>query len=125
VTVDHREMKRQRAAALVESWQLRLEVAKERPGWQRHAACLGSTELMYPERADEEAVAIAVCVSCPVRMSCLGAARADELPSHGAGVYGVRGGLIATQRTAVYKRFGVLPGGPHPLIALVMQADVA
>ena len=118
MTVDHRVMKRRRAAALVESWQARLEVAVERPGWSDLAACRGATDVMFPTCGGDVGAAVAVCMSCPVRLSCLGAARNDELCA--PEIFGVRGGLTPPERSRVYERHGQLPGRLHPLVVAVM-----
>jgi WhiB family transcriptional regulator, redox-sensing transcriptional regulator len=40
--------------------------------WTARAACRGlDTEIFYPATSEEEAEALAVCATCPVRAQCL------------------------------------------------------
>jgi WhiB family redox-sensing transcriptional regulator len=40
--------------------------------WTARAACRGAdTEIFYPASHDEEAEALALCATCPVRAQCL------------------------------------------------------
>lgn len=82
-----------------------LETAVAEPGWWRHAACIGATAKMFGQSVE----AVAVCESCPVQASCLADARDYELDRRSADVAGVRGGLTATQRVAVYRRIRPTP----------------
>lgn len=95
-------VREQRTAAVAAAWVERIDVAVELPGWTARAACTGRTALMYPDTAAETARALAVCDGCPVRLSCLAAARGPEQTDRL--VFGVRGGLTAAQRAAAYRR---------------------
>lgn len=106
-------MRRRRRDALVESWRLRLGVATARPGWRELAACRGvDIGVMF---CDDGNVwpALALCATCPVRLSCLGAARLEESDEPHL-VSGVRGGLTAPQRAATYRELGMRG---RPLVA--------
>lgn len=61
--------------------------------WQAQAACLGQTDVMYPEDASDAsaiAKAKALCARCPVRPQCREAGRSEG--------YGIWGGDTATER---------------------------
>jgi transcription factor WhiB len=105
VKVSHTEMKRRRAAALAESWQERLIVAEPKPGWEDWAACRGLPVRWFYGQQNDGGRARAICAQCPVRLSCLGAARHTEEHERWTNrVYGVRGGLTVAQRVNVYRR---------------------
>ena len=68
--------------------------------WHRHARCKGQTDLFFApdgeapaERVGREARAVAVCTSCPVRLLCRDAARANR-------EIGVWGGETDEERAA-------------------------
>ena len=66
--------------------------------WLELAACRGlDTSWWFPQRHDMFTlrVAVAVCRGCPVRAPCLAEALAEEDQAY---VFGVRGGLTASQR---------------------------
>lgn len=107
-------MAERRAEAQVEAWQHRLEVAREQPGWWRQAACRGATDTMFPANRGQIPAALAVCESCPVQLSCLADARSFELDALSRYVVGVRGGLTASQRVAVYRRIRRAPHNRPP-----------
>lgn len=90
-----------RAAAQIESWGLRMLVAREQSGWREHAACRGvNPELFYSPIATDKDKCRALCAHCRVRMSCLAAVQHDE----GDGwideecVFGIAGGLTPADR---------------------------
>lgn len=101
-----------RARAQTESWQQRLEIATPKPGWITRRACAGMPiTVMYPDSRAGNSRALNVCQGCPVRLSCLGAARIDEAHDLARGTYGIRGGLIPSQRLHVYKMMHRNDGG--------------
>ena len=61
--------------------------------WTDRAACEGTdTEIFYPSTPDEEAEALSICATCPVRAQCLDyAVRNRE-------TYGIWGGTTPEQR---------------------------
>jgi WhiB family redox-sensing transcriptional regulator len=61
--------------------------------WTDRAACRGTdTEIFFPANADEEAEALSICATCPVRAQCLDyAVRNRE-------TYGIWGGTTPEQR---------------------------
>jgi WhiB family redox-sensing transcriptional regulator len=61
--------------------------------WTQQAACRGTdTEIFYPVTADEEAEALSICATCPVRAQCL------EFALHNRETYGIWGGATPEQR---------------------------
>jgi WhiB family redox-sensing transcriptional regulator len=75
----------------------------QRSSWEQHAACATidvDQELFFPEpeTSDLAEPARAVCVSCPVRSSCLDFALARP------GLYGVWGGLTTGERHRLRRR---------------------
>jgi WhiB family redox-sensing transcriptional regulator len=92
-------------------------------GWQSRGACQGvDPELFFPpekvsaERVRvQEAIAKAVCRSCPVAGLCLSSALEERLE------FGVRGGLTAEDRKAVL----VSRSGTQPMPATCRTADPA
>lgn len=76
--------------------------------WRSRAACRSvDTEVMYPLPGDKPGIsrAVAVCLSCPVRVECLRHAVAAQ---EGHGVWG---GLTARQRWQILARHP--RGFPH------------
>jgi WhiB family redox-sensing transcriptional regulator len=69
--------------------------------WWQEAACRGASPSLFyaTHRADHSGEALAICATCPVREPCLASALREE--AHTAFVYGVRGGLTASQRQAI------------------------
>jgi WhiB family redox-sensing transcriptional regulator len=70
-------------------------------GWRSRAACAGAdVEEFYPHKAIRQVPPLVerVCVSCPVRGSCL----AEALLHHEKGVWG---GTTETQRSALRRRY--------------------
>jgi WhiB family redox-sensing transcriptional regulator len=61
--------------------------------WTDQAACRGTeTEIFFPATPDEEAEALSICATCPVRAQCLDyAVRNRE-------TYGIWGGTTPEQR---------------------------
>jgi WhiB family redox-sensing transcriptional regulator len=61
--------------------------------WTDRAACRGTdTEIFFPANAEEEAEALSICATCPVRAQCLDyAVRNRE-------TYGIWGGTTPEQR---------------------------
>lgn len=67
--------------------------------WMEEAACIGrDPELFYSFDKDEEALALAVCRSCPVRETCLADAMEEEGGKRTAARFGIRGGLLPNER---------------------------
>jgi WhiB family transcriptional regulator, redox-sensing transcriptional regulator len=64
--------------------------------WTDRAACRGTdTEIFFPANADEEAEALSICATCPVRAQCLDyAVRNRE-------TYGIWGGTTPDQRRRI------------------------
>ena len=61
--------------------------------WSDQAACRGTdTEIFYPANAEEEAEALSICATCPVRAQCL------EYAIHNRETYGIWGGATPEQR---------------------------
>ncbi|MBV8161442.1 MAG: WhiB family transcriptional regulator [Acidimicrobiia bacterium] len=61
--------------------------------WTKSAACRGvDTETFYPATPAEEAEALAVCATCPVRAQCL------DHAIHNREMYGIWGGATPEQR---------------------------
>jgi hypothetical protein len=74
--------------------------------WRQVAACAAvDPELFYPVDASDDAPAVAVamriCLVCPVRAECLVDVMAAEDPARR---WGVTGGLTPTERTALFVR---------------------
>ncbi|MGA5354019.1 WhiB family transcriptional regulator [Streptomyces thermodiastaticus] len=77
------------------------------PAWRTRAACRShDADLWFPEdhtdTATVQALAVGICVACPVRSHCLD----DALAVEGSRTtrYGIRGGLTGPQRAREYKR---------------------
>lgn len=69
--------------------------------WRLRSACQDEDpDLFYPEKGDAalRAPALRVCAQCPVRATCL----RDALDS-GDVEFGIRGGLTASARKAMYR----------------------
>ena len=68
----------------------------KRGAWTGQAACRGTdTEIFYPVTSDEEAEALSICATCPVRAQCLDyAVRNHE-------TYGIWGGTTPEQRRRI------------------------
>ena len=67
--------------------------------WTARAACEGvDTELFYPVAPEQEAEALAICATCPVRAQCLDAALRDREQ------YGIWGGTTPEQRRRISRR---------------------
>ena len=61
--------------------------------WTDQAACRGTdTEIFYPVTPDEEAEALSICATCPVRAQCLDYAIRNREN------YGIWGGATPEQR---------------------------
>jgi len=67
--------------------------------WTARAACrdLG-TETFYPTAPDQEAEALAICATCPVRAQCL------EHALRNREAYGIWGGTTPEQRRRIARR---------------------
>ena len=64
--------------------------------WTARAACIGTdTEIFYPVTPDEEAEALSICATCPVRAQCLDYAVRNREP------YGIWGGTTPDQRRRI------------------------
>jgi len=64
--------------------------------WTNQAACRGTdTEIFYPVTSDEEAEALSICATCPVRAQCLD----DALRNRE--IYGIWGGTTPEQRRRI------------------------
>jgi WhiB family redox-sensing transcriptional regulator len=64
--------------------------------WAARAACRGAdTEIFYPTTPDEEAEALALCATCPVRAQCL----EDALRNRE--IYGIWGGTTPEERRRI------------------------
>ena len=78
------------------------------PAWRTRAACREhDANMWFPEdytgdTTAAEALAVGICVACPVRAHCLD----DALAVEGGRTtrYGIRGGLTGPQRSREYKR---------------------
>ena len=74
--------------------------------WQMNGACRGQDPSVFfhpdgergPARESREAVAKAICSSCPVRVQCASHSLAVREP------YGVWGGLSEDDREVIYRR---------------------
>ena len=61
--------------------------------WKDQAACSGTdTEIFYPANSDEEAEALSICATCPVRAQCL------DYAIRNRETYGIWGGATPEQR---------------------------
>lgn len=61
--------------------------------WTQNAACQGvDTEIFYPATPDEEAEALSICATCPVRAQCL------DYAIRNREIYGIWGGATPEQR---------------------------
>ena len=61
--------------------------------WTDQAACRGTdTEIFYPANSDEEAEALSICATCPVRAQCL------DYAIRNRETYGIWGGATPEQR---------------------------
>ena len=64
--------------------------------WTDQAACRGTdTEIFFPANADEEAEALSICATCPVRAQCL------EYAVRNKEIYGIWGGTTPDQRRRI------------------------
>ena len=64
--------------------------------WTDQAACRGTdTEIFFPANADEEAEALSICATCPVRAQCL------EYAVRNKEIYGIWGGTTPEQRRGI------------------------
>jgi WhiB family redox-sensing transcriptional regulator len=64
--------------------------------WTDSAACRGTdTEIFYPVNAEEEAEALSICATCPVRAQCL------DYAIHNREAYGIWGGTTPEQRRRI------------------------
>jgi WhiB family redox-sensing transcriptional regulator len=64
--------------------------------WTAQAACRGTdTEIFYPVTPDEEAEALSICATCPVRAQCLDDAIRNRE------IYGIWGGTTPEQRRRI------------------------
>jgi Transcription factor WhiB len=66
--------------------------------WRERAACRGRDPTWWFGSPFEQAVALRVCASCPVRIECLYAALVEEDGLRAAERFGVRGGMVPDQR---------------------------
>ena len=65
----------------------------KRGAWTDSAECRGvETEIFYPSSSEEEAEALSICATCPVRAQCLDYAIRNREP------YGIWGGATPEQR---------------------------
>lgn len=99
-----------------QGWLERLPVARvQRPDWDIRGHCYGlPIDTMFPGSGGSGSRhALDICVACPSQLSCLAAARIDEhrpgLRHDHTNIYGVRGGLTATDRAAAYNQIGPPP----------------
>jgi len=61
--------------------------------WTQQAACRGTeTEIFFPANPAEEAEALSICASCPVRTQCL------DYAIRNRETYGIWGGATPEQR---------------------------
>lgn len=79
------------------------------PAWRKRAACREhDANMWFPEdhtdTATAQALAVGICVACPVRSHCLDDALAEEGGLGPKARYGIRGGLTGPQRHREYKR---------------------
>jgi WhiB family transcriptional regulator, redox-sensing transcriptional regulator len=64
--------------------------------WSDQAACRGTdTDIFFPANADEEAEALSICATCPVRAQCL------EYAVRNKEIYGIWGGTTPDQRRRI------------------------
>jgi WhiB family redox-sensing transcriptional regulator len=64
--------------------------------WTDSAACRGTdTEIFYPANAEEEAEALSICATCPVRAQCL------DYAIRNRETYGIWGGTTPEQRRRI------------------------
>ena len=64
--------------------------------WTDQAACRGTdTEIFFPANADEEAEALSICATCPVRAQCL------DYAIRNRETYGIWGGTTPEQRRRI------------------------
>ena len=64
--------------------------------WTDQAACRGTdTEIFYPVTPDEEAEALSICATCPVRAQCL------DYAIRNRETYGIWGGTTPDQRRRI------------------------
>lgn len=79
--------------------------------WQQHAACKGSTHLMFPREHKDITyipVARAICAKCPVRTQCL-----DHALTYPAGdMHGVWAGFTPRQLAQEQLKRGITPTVP-------------
>lgn len=66
------------------------------PSWRRFAACRGQGTLFTPSDPMSQAIAVNSCSGCGVRQQCAEEAAVEELDQ--PFVFGVRGGLTASER---------------------------
>ena len=72
--------------------------------WMENAACVGrDPELWYSFDKDEEALALAVCMTCPVIEECREMAMAEEGSRRTHGRFGILGGLRPNERLNLYR----------------------
>jgi WhiB family redox-sensing transcriptional regulator len=65
----------------------------KRGTWTDQAACSGTdTEIFYPSSHEEEAEALSICATCPVRAQCL------DYAIRNRETYGIWGGATPEQR---------------------------
>lgn len=85
-----------KAAAVRKSMALRAPIAIEQPGWESKMICLGLPPSVFfgthPRSARE------ICAQCPVQMSCLARANAEEAGAHWKDCFGIRAGLTPRER---------------------------
>ena len=73
--------------------------------WMEKAACVGrDPELFYSFDKDEEALALAVCRSCPVLETCREDVMQEEGGKGAHSRFGIRGGLLPNERFNLQKR---------------------
>ena len=64
--------------------------------WTQRAACRGTdTDIFFPASPEEEAEALSICATCPVRAQCL------EHAIRNRETYGIWGGMTPEQRRRV------------------------
>jgi WhiB family redox-sensing transcriptional regulator len=82
------------------------------PAWRCYAACrtVGPSLFFAPDGASQ-AIAQAVCAGCDVREDCAAEAAVEELDQ--PFVFGVRGGLTASERRTALANSDRPPDGPH------------
>lgn len=75
--------------------------------WRKSGACRETDpEAFYPNPGDTRGInqAKEICTACPVRLTCLEDALAEEGGRSKDNRFGVRGGLTHGQRYALYQR---------------------